>query len=56
MTQPAQVKKAEAAIKHFEATGRDVVSVAFQKDGFKLEFARQEEKVNPVDLINMGEK
>lgn len=48
------LKKSDEAIRHFEDAGREVVGVEFTKDGFKLEFAKAEDKVSPIDLVDMS--
>ena len=53
MTAQRALDKASAAARFFEAEGRTVVGVAFTKDGFKLEFERTEDTINPIDLVDM---
>ena len=48
-------EKSHAAMQYFEAVGRSVVGVEYTKEGFKLMFEKQEQAVNPVDLVDMGE-
>ena len=50
------LKDADKAIRHFEAAGRQVVGIEYTKEGFKLEFAKTEDKVNPIDLVDMSGK
>lgn len=57
MTTPRQqLKKANDAIQFFEDTGKTVVGVVIGDDEIRLEFERPEDKVDPVGLVNMGQK